>query len=191
MNAANDTALPTTIARGTTYESKTWRAHRYDDHITITSLLNAGKRGKVCPVLTVSGKSDDLEGVAAFVFAAVRDEVSVDGLAAMLADVALAGLRFSRRESRGVDVDAEPKIVVTSDLVDVTFSPRETLARFTAIMGRPKDGSTFRHDTIVGTDGAREARKAYAWAKANSQSVLTMDITAFRQKMSEIGVRLS
>lgn len=140
---ANDTApLPV----GTTYETALWRAHRYSGSIEVTSLANAGKRGKTCLRLSVVQPVglDALDGVAAWIAAAVWADASEALMAEMLADVSLAGLTFCREEKRGVDVPAEPKIDVRGDLVRATFTTRDALVTFTDIMGRP--GATFRQD---------------------------------------------
>jgi hypothetical protein len=186
MTPANDTTEPTTIARGTTYESAQWRAHRYADHIVVTSLANAGKRGKRCGVFTLRGA---LDAVAPEVVRVMRDGGDMDR---MFTVVTADGVEHTFTTARGVDVCAEPAIHVRTDLVDGTFSPREALVRFTAIHGKPGGGS-FRQDTIMGTNGAKDARKAYAWAKdeGNRARLLTMTRTEFYSEMQAIGARFS
>lgn len=193
--AANDTAEQTTIARGTTYESAAWRAHRYADSFRITSLVNAGKRGKSCEVFSVyvSGVSaeDRMEDIAPAIFFAVRECVSVETMRAVLADAVLSGLVFEERSARGVDIPRGPAIEVVTELVDCRFTETEALCRFSFWLGGKPGG--MKQDTLVGTQNRKDAGKAYQWAQnhANRSRLPGMTLSTFRAEMSAIGVRLS
>lgn len=173
-----------TIAPATTAETAAWRAHRYADHLEVTSLANAGRRGKTCLVLRAAG--DELDGAARLVLAAMWADVSEETMAGVLADT---GLRCSRLTARGVDVRTEPAVTVDADLVRATFTPREARASFTALMPRPA-GGTFRQDENVAVRSAQDAAVAYRWAAENRARIAGMDLTSFRREMSAIGVRL-
>lgn len=187
--AANDTFEPTTLECGQTFQAASWRAQRMSGHIEVTSLVNAGKRGKTCArFLVAAGLADEhgetaLDGVAAFVMHAVKVNVSVDGMARSLADVALCGLSCRRSEVKGCDVDAEPEIRLNADLVRARFSMREFHATFTWIL----DGGA-GHDTSVGHASRKDAAKAYAWARENLDALKTMDRNNFTAAMRAIGV---
>lgn len=213
MIAANDTA-PVTIALGTTFESTTWRAHRYSDNIMITSLAGAGKVGKRCEVFTVGG--DDLEAVAPVVAWAVQEGATVETMRAMLGDVVLSGLEFSESEKRGVDVPRLPAIVVRGELMRATFTETSALLTFSTVHAAAPvetrlarafqmvDGGmspavaaqhvarkTFKQDTIIGTDKRADAARAYAWAQQNAARLPAMTQGEFRSEMSAIGARFS
>lgn len=192
MTAANDTALPTTLDIGT-MQSATWRAVRSTGHIELTHLPNAGIRGRTCARLLVTsvhtGRDERLEGVAAFVFAAVQSETAPDVLAAALADVTLAGLEFKADAVNAFYVDREPAINVHSDLVHASFAGREMWASFTAMIGSAR--GAFRHDTGTHAASPKDAAKAYAWAKVNAERLPRMTLVDFRREMDLHGVRLS
>ena len=190
MNAANDTTPATeTFALNATVESLTWRARRTADSITITHLVNAGRTGKVCDVLTISpaGYSADngaLAPFADFVAVAVLGNASLDAMVVSLADVTLCGLEFSRTEKRGVDVSRGPKLTVRGELVDGTFSEVEALISFSFWLDKP---GGFKQTKVLGTTKRADAAKAYAWVKANSVRLATMAEAQFRSEMSAIG----
>lgn len=194
--AANDTSAQTTIPRGTTFDGAEWRAHRYADSYQVTRTVNAGKRGKSCEVFTVCAPIRDtdaaMDEVAPAILWAVREGVSVDTMRATLSDLALAGWTFHATTKRGIDVPRGGAIQVDSDLVRATFGETEFLVTFTAIMGSPS-GRSFRHDTIVGAQGRKDASKAYQWAQdpTNRARLVAMTLPAFRAEMSAIGVRIS
>lgn len=219
--AANDTTEPTTIPRGTTFEAATWRAHRYSDSFRVTSTVNAGKRGKACEVFSVCAPYQDtdaaMDEIAPAILWAAREGVSVETMRATLADLALAGWKFSETTARGVDVPRGGPIVVSADLVGVTFTETEMLGHFTAIIaaapletriarglqmletgGTPEAAaahvtrSSFRHDTQFSSRTRQDAAKAYAWAQnpANRARLVGMTLPVFRSEMSAIGVRL-
>lgn len=183
MSPANDTsALPV----GTTYETATWRAHRYADSLRLTHVVNAGKRGKSCAELTLIGQW--IEGAVPFIVDAMRGDVSPEAMGTALVDAAGDGLRVHRADLRGVDVILAPVMVLTDD-VDAYFSPRRCSFRFTCDMPRPS-GGTFREGTTAYTHKVRDAGKAYQWALANRTRIAGMDLPAFRREMSALGVRL-
>lgn len=194
MNAANDTTPATeTLALGATVESLTWRARRTADSITITHLVNAGRTGKACDVLTIlptgySGDDDALAPFADFVAVAVLGNASLDAMVVSLADVTLCGLEFSRTEKRGVDVSRGPKLMVRGELVDGTFSEVEALISFSFWLDKP---GGFKQTKVLGTTKRADAAKAYAWVKANSARLATMTESQFRGEMSAIGARFS
>lgn len=195
--AANDTTETTTILRGTTLESNAWRAHRFANLIRVTSLVNAGKRGKLCEEFTaiVSGYGSDdeqLDSIAPGIAWAVLSNVSVESMRALLADTALAGFKFLESSPRGVDVPKRSEIRVEADLVRARFGETELLATFTAVHSAPS-GESFRQDTIVGSQNRKDAAKAYQWAQSldNRKRLVNMTVSAFRSEMSAIGVRIS
>ncbi len=49
----NDTTIPETLKIGETFESATWRLHRYSNSLHITDIRDAGKRGKRCLKITL------------------------------------------------------------------------------------------------------------------------------------------
>ncbi len=186
--AANDNA-PTTIALGTTFESATWRAHRYSDNIVVTDLRGAGKVGKRCAVFTVFAfnAEDVLDTIAPVVAWAVQEGATVETMRAMLADVVLSGCTFTEDEKRGVDVPRLPTIEVKGELMDGTFTETKALLCFSFFL----DGkSGMKQDTIVATEKRADAARAYAWAQQNATRLPAMTLGQFRAEMSAIGARV-
>jgi hypothetical protein len=187
MNAvAND--IPA-LTLGTTVQSKTWRAHHYSGHIEVTSLVNAGKRGKTCPIFSVLAppcQDAAVAPVAPFILDAVLADVSEEAMASALADVSLAGLTLSRGEKRGVDVDAAPKLWVEGPLMDGQFTPREAILKFTW----PGSARSPRQDTLVSCRDRKSAATLYDWVKVNRARLVDMNLAAFRAEMDKIGVRI-
>ena len=183
MTPANDTTAAPTIALGTTAEGAAWRAHRYSTHIELTSLANAGRRGRVCRVLAVRGNAEQLEAGAPFVLSAldVPEETMVKTL-----EVAELGMTVEKGEARGVDVPREPTIRLCADLVDGTFTTRDAVVRHTADYGKGH-----RQDTISGACSPKDAAKAYRWVAANRDGFLRMTRVQFMAEMSAIGARFS
>ena len=193
MIAANDTTEPT-LTRGTTVQSAAWRAHRYDTHIEITDLRNAGKRGKTCPRFFISNpgyntRGENLDPVAPFVLSAVMADVSAETMWTTLADVGQLGLDLRRTEERGCDVDREPTLTIDGADARGTFTVREFYVTFSATLTRPRDGSTFRHDTHLHGASRKDAAKAYAWAREHIGDLPRMSIQDFRAAMGKIGVQ--
>ena len=183
MTPANDTTAAPTIALGTTAEGAAWRAHRYSTHLELTSLANAGRRGRVCRVLAVRGTAEQLELVAPFVLSALdaTEEMMVDAL-----DVEQLGMTVEKGEARGVDVPREPTIKLCADLVDGTFTTRDAFVRHTTDYGKGH-----RQDTISGACSPKDAAKAYRWVAANREAFLRMTRSQFMAEMSAIGARFS
>jgi hypothetical protein len=183
MTPANDTAAPTTIALGTTAEGAAWRAHRYSTHIELTSLANAGRRGKVCLVLAVRGNAERIDLVAPFVLSAL--DVPEETMLAAL-EIAELGMTIDKGEARGVDVPREPTIALRADLVDGTFTTRDSVVRHTT-----DHGKGHRQDTISGACSPKDAAKAYRWVAANREAFLRMNRVQFMAEMGVIGARFS
>lgn len=53
----NQPSYPTRIDIGETFETPTWRVHRYAISVCVTHLVNAGKRGKTCERFTIGEPS--------------------------------------------------------------------------------------------------------------------------------------
>jgi len=185
---ANDTASPLPVGR--TVESSTWRAHRYAGHVEIVDLRNAGKRGKSCVELSLSGREEAVDTALPFVVDAVAAETSPEAFEASLVDLAIPGVTFTRRELKAISVPREPEIRIASDLVSGHCSQVDGVLAFTAIHGRP-NGETFRQDTLTSPESRKDAAKLHAWLKETGDAVTTMSITAFRVAMHDRGIRVS
>jgi len=185
---ANDTASVLPVGR--TVESSTWRAHRYAGHVEIVDLRNAGKRGKSCVELSLSGREEAVETVLPFVVDAVAAETSPEAFEASLVDLAIPGVTFTRRELKAIMVPREPEIRIASDLVSGHCSQVDGVLAFTAIHGRP-NGETFRQDTLTSPESRKDASKLHAWLKETGDAVTTMSITDFRVAMHNRGIRVS
>src|SRR5688500_11307507 len=97
------------LAVGNTFESNTWRIHRYRDSLRITSLLGAGKRGKRCEVFGVYDldymEADTCGTVVEEVLKAGKAAVSVEAMRNLVNSFALLNdCKVGERSERGVDV---------------------------------------------------------------------------------------
>lgn len=166
-NAANDTAVPTTLDVCCTVETATWRAHRYMDSICITSLVNAGKRGKRCEEFSMPGSD-----AAAFVVFGMLGDASVGAMRTMVA--AHGGCETT---VRGVDVPMG-EVRIHGRGVRGTFSTRRVGVVFT-VSG---------NDSVLAISGAKAA-KVHAWALTHGRRLAEMTEAAFRAEMVAIGVQ--
>ena len=189
--AANDTTEPT-LSSASEIETASWRVGRGMSSLNVTSLVNAGKRGKTCEVFAVyDATTEQLDAIAPSVLWAAKEGVSPAAMRAMLADVTLLGAKFSASEKRGVDVPARPELRVTAEMVRGFFGEVEFNLSFSFWIGGKVGG--LKHDYSVCSVKRADAAKTYAWASdaANMARLPTMTRAAFMSEMSAIGVRVS
>lgn len=186
--AANDTtAMPLTAV-----ETASWRVGRGMSSIRVTSLVNAGKRGKTCEVFAVyDATTETLDAITPSVLWAVQEGVSVTAMRAMLADVTLLGAKFRASEERGVDVSKRPELRVTAEMVRGFFGETEFNLSFSFWIGGKVGG--LKHDYSVCSVKRQDAVKAYAWASdpTNMARLPAMTRAAFLSEMAALGVRVS
>lgn len=176
MTAANDTTV--TLPVGRSVETLAWRVHRFTTSVVVTSLANAGKRGKVCPQWTVyvPGHMPDatLEAVAVFLADAALAGVGVDTMRAFCLDAPLSCPAASVRseELRGVDVDEPGTVRIDSPSVRGEFTSTGWRLTFSVPLAAGRCAGMM-HDYHL--DGEkRTARKALAWARENEHRLPSM-----------------
>src|SRR5690242_9783340 len=163
---ANDIDLPSTLPPGGTFETSSWRVHRYRDLVAVTHLVNAGARGKKCLEVTVGtsyGRDLDLLDVLTRYFVElVAEGPKPETVMAIARDAPLLSpaLEVTVAEKRGVDVE-RGAVKVDSDLVKAHFSTTEFRITVTALH-HGKHG-TIRQDSHLYNADKRSVPKAYQW----------------------------
>lgn len=173
----------TTLSVGTTAETATWRVHRQACGFVITSLLNAGKRGKRCPqwCLGFSTASTELDMIAEVVASAIARNASESEMAAVCAGVQHDWPRVAVNvESvHALDVAAPGGVRVASETVNGLF----TTAGWKLTFSGERD--------IVFMGGRATATRAMAWARENAVRLLTMRWNEAYESMRASGIRVS
>jgi hypothetical protein len=91
---------------GTTFANDTYRIHRFYGSIKITHLVNAGKRGKKCLEISVSGRRDEvgMESLALeFKLHALRN-CPLERMLQAVQEAVEIGCQTYQEELRGIDV---------------------------------------------------------------------------------------
>lgn len=192
---ANDTDAPANLPVGGTFETNTWRVHRFADSVRFTHLANAGVRGKKCMEIAITTSNGrDLEALDLLVAAlleCVALDPSPETFAALAKDAPLVAESLSTHVSmiRGVDVELGV-IKIDSDLVRGRFSTTEFSVTVTAIHSSPKGGG-FRQDSHLYNADKRSVPKAYRWARENAARIGSMTRSQIYEELRNVGVRVS
>lgn len=143
--AANETAVPVTLKIGETFESLTWRVHRYMSSVEATNIKDARRRGKLCMRLTLTDEiathgSGDLDGVVIAMVSLAARNVDVGYMDTILSiHTVTGGTRISRKlqgipamkvdraavfiEGKNVSVKVSETNLVIRNLVDKANEP--------------------------------------------------------------------
>lgn len=206
---ANDTSTGPGISLGETRDQGSLRVHRWNDGFEVTDLTNAGKRGKTCRTLRITGGSYGApyrpadgagwdayaEPLASFrtieqVMAFVQDvltryprSIEMRGGAKRGVDVTKPGeapLRFRREHADGT-------------IVDLTAEPHEFRLTNSVLMTRTAPNGkvlpSFRQDTSYWTTDKKAARRFYDWVKGHMVGASAMKLDGFRAVWDALGVR--
>lgn len=181
------TSYPTTLQIGETFETVSWRVHRFSTSVRATHLANAGKRGKTCDefsawiryggessladlalrlaCLAVDGVGPEEMAVEVEIGAAACDaEVEVERSTRRGVDVAPGGVSTVRVDGARVRVIAEYDSWSVLDKNDPNNEP-------TLLPLRSKDRKAF-----------------YAWAKKNEEALKTMAFAQVMTALREAGI---
>ncbi len=192
--AANDTEAPSNLPVGGTFETSSWRIHRFSDSVRITHILHAGARGKKCLEITIRtsyGRDLDLlDLLVSHMLQVVLGDPQPATLAAVARDAPLLSSAFETTvsELRGVDVESHV-VKVESELVHAHFSAREFRITVTAVI--PHKQGTVRQDSHLYNRDIRSAAKAYEWARANAARMGTMTRSEIYTALRDAGARVN
>jgi hypothetical protein len=168
-------SYPTRIEIGETFETPTWRVHRYATSVCVMHLVNAGKRGKTCERLTIgeSSKVTVLTPATSADVALRMACLAVDGVgveemvveAEMLAKGAQATLDRTSFSSYHVTPAGIRTIVIHGDHVRVR-------AGYADWSVQDKD-DTNNEPTLIPLKN-KDRKPFYAWALKNEKALKTM-----------------
>lgn len=192
---ANDIDVPANLPVGGTFETNTWRVHRFSDSACFTHLVNAGVRGKKCMEISIRASyGRDLEALdllVAGLLECVALDPSPETLEALAKDAPLVAESLSTSVSLLKGVDVETGIVkIDSDLVRARFGTTEFSATVTAVHSSPNGGS-FRQDSHLYNGDKRTVLKAYRWARENAPRIGSMTRNEIYRELRNAGVRVS
>lgn len=172
-----------TLTVGTIVETAAWRVHRQACGIVVTSLLNAGKRGKTCAqwCLGFSTAGAELDMVADVVVNAIKRDVSESEMADVCAGVQAEWPRvaMNMESVHALDVAAPGGVRVASETVTGLF----TTAGWKLTFSGDRD--------IVFMGGRTTATRAMAWARENAVRLPTMRWNEAYESMKAHGIRVS
>lgn len=190
---ANDIEIPSSLPSGGSFETASWRIHRYAGSVRLTHLVNAGVRGKKCTEIAVVASHhqdlDRLDMVVSFLLHSMLFDPRAETLAAMAKDAALLSpaLETFVSEVRGIDVETGI-IKIESDLVRGQFSMKEFQITVTALI-RTEHGS-FRQDSHLYNADKRSVPKAYQWARAHAAEIGSMTRSEIYSGLRDAGVKV-
>ena len=164
------------LSIGQTVENDKWRIHRWATSLSITSLLNAGKRGKKVPWLHVHDPSDRL---VAAVLKAAKGGASV---AQMRKTIEAMGADLDEYEHRGIDVLPAQAKSVSVDGVDFHLSSSQ--GDFSVAV------RDFNETRCMPPMRAPKTaiKKMFAWASKNESKIPNMTFSQLTKALRSAGI---
>lgn len=187
------------VGRGV-FTEENLKIHRYADHLRITDMTFAGKRGKTVKSLVVSPKylKEDLaQRVLQQAVKAIEGKNYAQAKAKLedLTDQYPGLMTLTEGSARGVDVepmgtpiDLEKKFP-DGAIISINSTPHEFLVKNSVVMrapGKPADG--FRQDTLYSNRKKQDGVIFYAWAKDNVSKLANMTIHDLTKLWDSLGV---
>lgn len=174
----------TALGRGITREFTAWRVHRFNSALVVTSLENAGKRGKKVAELVIYDldRYDQDEDVVAKVIALAGRGASIPTMMSTMQDLASASggkIGFDTRSLRGVDVmpgGFETLKIQTKDLSIEAGHDSFTIRDLV-------DQNNLPTCIPVGKGGKASVPAFYRWVKDNQAKIKRM---SFRDVLREL-----
>jgi hypothetical protein len=188
------------VGRGV-FTEENLKIHRYRDHLRITDMTFAGKRGKTVKSLVVNPQylQDALANkVLDQAVKAIEGKNYAQAKAKLeeLADKYPGLLKLEEATARGVDVepmgtpiDLEKKFP-DGTIISINSTPHEFLVKNSVVMrapGKPADG--FRQDTLYSNVKKQDGVIFYAWAKDNVSKLANMTMDDLRKTWDSLGVQ--
>ena len=177
------------------------KIHRYRDHLRITDMTFAGKRGKTVKTLVVepeySVKPDLADRVLKQAVTSIVGKNYAQAKAKLdeLLDKYPQLLKLSESTARGVDVEPmgtpielERKFDDGSSL-EIKATPHSFLVNHSAMMRNlHADKPGFKQDTLYSERSKKDGIVFYAWAKDNISKLAKMTIMELRETWDKLGV---
>lgn len=168
------------LSVGQGVENDKWRVHRFATSLRVTSLLNAGKRGKKVREFT---QSDPPDSFVHKVLQAAAKGASEADMRKLFGHPTQPGHGFYETEHRGVDVQPANQRRVQAKGIDFDLG------------ASPRNFSVQQHD-INETRcmppmraPVTATKKFYAWAVANEKKIPNMTFSQLSRAMQEAGIR--
>jgi len=189
--------LQAALGLGRTLDHGTVRIHRYRDHLRVTDLTNAGKRGKKVRSFSLQPsyayKGDDQKWLDNMATQMIRSYKDYQRMLSFVKDVQHdypTEISIEEYEERGIDVTpAGAKLKVVGVDFEGTAEPKTFLLKRHVQMTHPKTGKPSHwQDTLYYPAGRKDAGKFYAWAKDNLNTIKRMDMMQLRKQWDALGV---
>lgn len=182
------------------YTPRGLKIHRYRDHLRVTDMTNAGKRGKrvhelvVNPMYTL--REYQSERVLRQAYAAIAPLGYAEArqkLARLASEYKLFRIEESSR--RGVDVEPMATAIAlkhayNGSTVEIRATPYEFLVRHSQRIHAPgKTAHGFLQDTSYWQASKQDGARFYAWARQHLSRLSRITMPELRAVWDSLGVR--
>lgn len=182
-----DATMEPTFSVGTTYESTTWRIHRYNDSIALWSLRNAGKRGKKVTQWAIlpSYKHDTPFESLCFELKLWADRGATEERMAHVLDQMESSLqiRLDKRLERGIDV-------LPANTQTIRVETKNLRAEFSPLEFSLRHVKDVENETTTLSKSRRGLKELYTWVVANRAIVETMTYAEMRDRILSMGISI-
>ena len=175
------------------------RIQRWQDHIRVWDLTNAGKRGKTVDGITIANRQHlGFAEEGAWIGRIYESLQNLDTLGEAkafikdLEDDFPGDIRLEDFTTRGVDVQPKEAIslrLTTSTGVQITATPLDWSIVHTAIIKGPKNTEGFKQDTGYNPRRKTDIKPFYNWLLANTDKISKMTIQDFQKLWDDLGVK--
>jgi hypothetical protein len=177
---------------GSTFVSGTIAIHRYRPSISITDLVNAGKRGKKVSILNVGVSGDTqsvLDEIASRLVACDNYSEALSAVNRMKEENAY--IWISTSTARGIDVEVPGKQLSISGVnTSVIASPTDFRVKsWYYFEYGPKRDVEARQDTNYWPVSKKDAGVFYTWFRENIARTAKMDIHELEKVWHQLGVK--
>ena len=175
------------LSVGETYESETWRVHRFATSISATHLVNAGKRGKKCQTIvlySMAARNIPVESISMEFEMLAQRNVNFDRMMQAAEEAsATTGMDIEVRTERGVDVMPAGFKVLRVRGKNVSVE-----AEYNSFTVKALDDPN-ESTCIPAISGGKKSIPAfYRWVKDNEKKIEGMKFHEVTRAMSEMGI---
>lgn len=172
------------LGQGDTFETQGWRIHRFADHINITDLTNAGKRGKKVVTWIIMGRTLPFESLAlGYVMWAKRNATPAEMKKAIDEDQEAFGpsMKVEDRIERGIDVapGGFKPVLIRGAMVTIE-SDYEGFSI--------KDINDDANEPTCIARGKKSVKQFYRWCQDNARKLQAMSLSDIMNALSKEGI---
>jgi len=190
--------LEAALGVGRTLDDGSVRIHRYRDHLRVTDLTNAGKRGKkvesftASPTYSYDGDPQKwLNRISKLMIQSYRGNyLGMFGLVKDLKHDFPTEVEINEHTERGIDVTPSGgKLKIQGEDWSGSAEPQEFLLSHKAPLTKPGQDKPYGfQDTLYWARKRKDAMLFYGWLKDNQAKLRRMDITQLRSLWDKLGV---